>query len=402
VIAAAAALAAAAVVAAAPAPPRIGINYDWDAVAGCTLAGGVVSDPTPVLIRQQLAAMRAAGVDVLRTFVWNMHDAGGQTWGVISSAGGTLPVVARSNLISYLEDVRAAGFKELEVVFGPEWTNDPIGFDVNRWDPTMFDENWSLIKTVRPLVKRYGPPVTRFDLLNEGAPADNYPTLAQVEDYDARIYANYVDAFGNDDVTISSIVAWNDQSRLANLIDALRSTGRPLPKWFEVHSYGPTLLADLRAVDATMTAKGLTQPISLGETSYDNPDGAADIATYVSSTTRPLLEVMPWPLRVGSTCTVPAPYRDDALYSGLGEAPPPLSFSVTVGAKGAVTGRTALGEPLIALTAGTYAVSVTNRSKRDVRVAGHRVRPGRSTWAQRLAPGTYHYGSRTLTVLHAG
>jgi hypothetical protein len=66
---------------------------------------------------------------------------------------------------------------------------------------------------------------------------------------------DYVDTFGNGDVTVSSIAVANDQSRIANLIDTLRSTGRPLPRWFEVHTYSRDILDDLRATDATLSAK---------------------------------------------------------------------------------------------------------------------------------------------------
>src|SRR5205085_5220865 len=129
--------------------------------------------------------------------------------------------------------------------------NDPVGYPQNTYDPSLFEENWQLIRFVRGIVKQYGPLDTRFDLFNEGAPSDYLATKTQVEEYLAHMYSNYVDAFGNNDVTVSSIVGANDQSRIANLIDTLRSTGRPLPTWFEVHAYSTNVLADLRAADAT-------------------------------------------------------------------------------------------------------------------------------------------------------
>jgi len=260
------------------------------------------------LVRQQLAAMRAAGIETLRLFLWHMHDASNQAWGVVSSAGGLGPT-ERANLIAFADDVRRAGFKQLTVVFGPMWTNDPIGFGVNRWDPSLFDENWNFIRQIHPLVKEHGPPSTHFDLLNEGAPSDYLDTKLQLENYLARMYVNYVDAFDNQDVTVSSIVGWNDQSRLSNLIDTLRSTERPLPTWFEIHAGGPTLLQDLQATDATLTAKGLSQPLVIGETSYNDPAGGEAMKTFIASSARPLAEVMEWPLRLDSTCNAISPSR---------------------------------------------------------------------------------------------
>src|SRR5207247_6126710 len=93
-----------------------------------------------IAVKRQLAAMRAAGIVSLRLLLWHMHDASGQAWGVVSSAGGRIREPSRSNLIHYLSDARAAGFKRLTVVFGPMWTNDPIGFPDNIYDPSLFEE----------------------------------------------------------------------------------------------------------------------------------------------------------------------------------------------------------------------------------------------------------------------
>jgi hypothetical protein len=407
-MASAAALVVLPAVAAAP-PPLIGVNYNHYGIVGCDLLGGVLSDGHAgrIQIRQQLAAMRAAGLETLRLFVWHMHDAGGQTWGVVSSAGGTLQPSVRQNVIDYATDVRNAGFERLEVVFGPMWTNNPIGFPENQYNAALFDENWNLIRTVRPLVKQYGPPSTHFDLLNEGAPSDYLATKDQLAAYDARIYANYVDAFGNDDVTISSIVAWNDQSRISNLIDALRATGRPLPTWFEIHAGGPTLLADLQATDATLAAKGLPQPLALGETTYDDSAGAAAIKQFVDRSSRPLAEVMPWPLRAGSSCSAistAAPYSAGAYISALRGGPTPMTVAVTLDAGAHARLTTAFGQPLTALESGTYTVTVSDNSpKQNFRLTGPGVSRatgvrsvGTSTWTIALAPGIYRYRSDAL------
>src|SRR5437764_980421 len=228
--------------------PLVGINYSTFGVAGCDFNGyGIVASGAGHrrLIRRQLAAMRAAGIQTLRTFIWSMHDASGQSWGVASSAGGRLGPTETTNLINFVSDVRSLGFVRLNVAFSPQWTNDPIGFPENHYDPSLFDENWQLVRYVRGIVKHYGPPDVRFDLLNEGAPSDYLATKPQLADYIARMYSNYVDAFGNADVTVSSIVGANDQSRIANLIETLHSPGRSLPTWFEVHAYSTDVLADL-------------------------------------------------------------------------------------------------------------------------------------------------------------
>jgi len=386
----------------------VGVNYSTFGVAGCDFNGyGIVAsgEGHRGLIRRQLAAMRAAGTQTLRTFIWSMHDASGQRWGVVSSAGGRLGSTETTNLINFVSDVRRLGFLRLEVAFSPQWTNDPIGYPENQYDPSLFDENWQLIRYVRGIVKQYGGPLdTRFDILNEGAASDYLATKTQLEDYVAHMYSNYVDAFGNGDVTVSSIVAANDQSRIANLIDTLRSTGRPLPTWFEVHAYSTDVLADLRATDATLSGKGLSQPITLGETYYDDPSAASAVATFVNTSSRHLDEALAWPLARGSSCqaiSVPPPYKADAFITALTGSPPPHGVAVTVGPGRTLTLTTPYGQPVTALEGGVYSFTVVDRSKTDnvhitgpgVDVAtGQRFR-GHKTWMLRLRPGTYRYRS---------
>jgi hypothetical protein len=391
---------------AAPAP-MIGANYSHVGVNGCDFSNqGIVAYGArfPSLVTHQLAAMRAAGIETLRLFVWHMHDASGQSWGVVGSAGGRLGAIEEGNLIHYLTAVRAAGFKQLTVVFGPMWTNDPIGFPDNHYDPSLFEENWDMIRSVRGIVKQYGPASTHFDLLNEGAPSDYLATKTQLESYIAVMYSNYVDAFGNQDVTVSSIVAANDQSRISNLIDTLRSTGRPLPTWFEIHTYTDTILEDLRATDATLTSKGLTQPITIGETSYNNQAAADAAKAFVASSARPLAEVIEWPLRRNSGCrdiSVAPPFQADAFITALTGSPPSKALTATVGPRSSISLTTAYGDPLSAIETGTYALNVGDLSRQDgfhlsgpgVNLATTARFKGTKHWTVVLKPGTYRYRS---------
>ncbi len=251
---------------------------------------------------------------------------------------------------------------------------------------------------------QYGPLSTHFDLLNEGGPSDYAPTKAQLEAYIAHMYSNYVDAFGNADVTVSSIVGANDQSRISNLIDTLRSTGRPLPRWFEVHTYSGTVLEDLRATDATLSSKGLSQPITLGETYYDDPAAAAAVKTFVATSSRRLDEVIEWPLARGSDChdfSVTPPYKADQFITALTGSPPPNAITATVGPDRTLYLKTAYGELVTALEAGDYTLTVADVSRTanlhlsgpGVNVAtGVRFR-GTKTWTLRLRPGTYRFRS---------
>jgi hypothetical protein len=177
-----------------------------------------------------------------------------------------------------------------------------------------------------------------------------------------------------------------------------------LPKWFEVHTYGGDILADLRATDATLSAKGLSQPITLGETYYNDPSAAAAVKTFVATSSRRLGEVLEWPIARGSVCrdfSVPPPYKADAYIMNLTGSPPSNRIAVTVGPRRTLLLKTPHGEQVTALEAGEYTFAVTDMSRiEDVHISGPGVNVatgrrfrGNKTWTLRLQPGTYRYGS---------
>ena len=244
--------------------------------------------------------MRAAGIDTLRLFVWHMHDASDQSWGVVSSEGCATGAAEQKNLVNYAADARLAGFTGSSPSYsGPSGRTIRSDFRITVTTLRCSRRTGTSSRTSASWSNSTGPASTHFDLLNEGAPSDYLATRAQLAAYLARLYSNYVDAFGNQDVTISSIVAANDQSRISNLIHTLRSTGRPLPIWFQLHLYSGTLLEDLRATDVTLTAKGFTQPITIGETNYNDPEAAKAVKDFNSLSSRRLTEVIEWPLKEG-------------------------------------------------------------------------------------------------------
>ncbi len=345
--------------------------------------------------------------------------------GVVSSAGGRLDRTETKNLINFVSDVRRLRFARLEIAFSPQWTNDPI-HPQHRYDPALFDENWRLIRYVRGIVKQYGGSLdARFDLLNEGAPSDFQTTKTQLELYIAHMYSNYVDAYGNADLTVSSIVSTtvraNDQSRIANLIDTLRSTGRPLPTWFEVHTYSTDVLADLRATRRDSDCQGAVAAHHPRRDLLQRPLGSVG--------GRDLRQHLVPPPRRGAVVAararefVPqhlgtASVQGQGIHHGITGSPPPQAVTVTVGPSRTLTLTTAYGQPVTALEAGDYSFAVRDQSKSNnihitgpgVTVATGRRFRGHKTWTLRLRPGTYRYRSDrqnshlrgTFTVLAAG
>lgn len=396
--------------------PLIGAGYTHFVNPDCSLAGtGIVADgeAAPRRIERQLAAMRAAGIESVRLIMWNTHDATGQDWGVVSSRTGRLTQPYRANFIRYLKNVRRDGFKRLTIAFGQYGPNEPIYYGpsgiASGYDPALFSENWAFIRDVRSLVERYGPPSKHFDIDSEGVPGpSDDPALAKIaDDYITRLYRDYVQAFGNQDVTIAFVGVLGPADaagRAKKLVADLRASGEPLPTWFDVHpSYSPQVLPELQAIDTALSAEGLSQPLVIGEEAYNDPAVAQAIAKYEATSARPVTEVLEWPLTADRPCkdiSVSAPYRADAYLTALTGQPPSTALKAQVTSPRHIALKTPYGNPVTALEAGHYTVTVRDRSPRaSFHLLGpglnlHTTRhfTGTKTWAVDLQHGSYRYG----------
>ncbi len=343
--------------------PFIGVNYthyhsslDGNGILATYHQAGVRD-----LVKNQLAVMHDRGAETTRLLIWHGQDIGTNSWGVIpyQMSAGELAEPYRTNLIDYLSDVKGAGFVRLTVAFGPFGVNDPKenygatcnGFDAGASSPYL-EENWSFIRYVRGIAREHGPADVRFDLLNEGAPYDwldgncagGKSVKAQVEAYDRAIYGRYATEFGTSDVTISVMASnlltcdVNDAGAVSFEIPILVGelnalvdiVGDRPPGWFAVHSYFPSdktcqpivdqsVLAGLMTVDSVLEGRGIAQPLVVQETYYDDPKVAAAIGKFMETSTRPIDEVMEWPLRSDSDASnldVEPPYSVTS-YLGL-------------------------------------------------------------------------------------
>jgi hypothetical protein len=305
----------------------IGTNLTHTDFEGCSLRGaGIIARYHEGSIRKRvqkdLRTMRLNGVETIRTIVWHMSDASGQDWGVISSAGGRLTPQAKQNLADFVADVRQSRFRRLTLAFGPLYANSPSR---PNYQPDKLQENWRFITGVRAVVKNLGPADTHFDLLNEGAPSDyqHDDIRRQVENYVAKMYARYVRTFGARDVLISSIgapSATDRGQRLLNLVTILRSTGYPLPLWFDVHmNYrAQEVMHALRTADQELGEAGLSQPLIVAETSYESRGAADAISLFRRESRRHIDEVVQWYAKPGG-CPVEPPYTVGAFRSALDE-----------------------------------------------------------------------------------
>ena len=309
---------------AAEAQRAMGANFGWwDIGADCDLADHSILltyDQTGVRRRvvKQLAAMRASGIDTIRHMLWYSRD-GQESWGMVQIVNGRLPWKYQRNLRTFLNDIKAAGFTHVSISFAPKGT---LGPQFDEYNHAYFSENWAFVRQIRGIVKNAGIANTRFDLLNEGCPNIYSRNGSAVYDENLRVYissmySNYVDTYGNGDVTISCVS--EDPKGLLALLTILRSTGRPMPTLFEAHAYmwwydslAEGIRAGLAQFDKTLQANGLNQPLAFSETYHDTAAVADGIAAYLGATVRPLTEVSSWPISTDSSCTnVPPPYKAD-------------------------------------------------------------------------------------------
>jgi hypothetical protein len=297
-----------------------GSNFDWYRVDRPG-PGVCVREPYGVIpnfdvpaaraqIEAELAQMAAAGQRRLRIGIF--HGRGLDTGTIMDSAGGDLSPRNRGNLAALLHAVKAAGFSGIEVAFHPQgpsldaWTH---------WDESRFQENWHVIRHLRPIIRAAGLPY-RIDLSNEAIPGPGQPLLLE---YTRRLWRLYTRAFGRDDTVGFSVIG--DPARIRRIPEVY---GGGPPYTFDLHFYGDER-AGFTAADGTARQLGLQQPWIVGEAFYDDTAAAQQLHDAIAGTQRRVYHLTQWPLTRGSDCAdvdVAAPVAFDA-YAAHGFDPLP-------------------------------------------------------------------------------
>ena len=310
--------------------PLIGVNYTHHGFRGCSYDGtGILrSYHQPGIARKvhrQLFSMRKAGVNDMIRIGALAHDRrdGPFAGPSVFSAGGRIQVPYRANSYHYCKgtaEVRVRSvYRELRAPGDQQSAT-------STYEQSKLAENWRFTRTVRRLVKRYGPRTTRFDLLNEGAPAKRLsewsPVPPQTGRYLRTLYKLYVIHYGNRDVTVSSIA--NEPRRVAErlrqLVRILKQSRAPLPRWYDVHIPNESSRASfaLQQVDRVLKAGQQDQPLVIGETAYNNRGVANAIRQFLTRASRRVSEVSPWFQYTPRGCQTPPPYEPGAYRSELG------------------------------------------------------------------------------------
>ena len=274
-----------------------GSNYDFYNLTGCDRERyGVIGSfaKGESTIEQQLSDMYANGQRRLRIGIFHQHapDSGA----TMDSSTGDLSDADRAQLTGLLAAVKLAGFAEVEVAFFPIGQDDPHSWD--SWQGDSYQENWSLIQNLHPLIAAAGLPY-KIDLLNEGIPLADETVLQR---YDSTLWADYTRTFGAADT-----VGFSMTVPIADRVPQMSAVyGNNLPGIFDVHLYGSDWNGDeyeqFLAADQTMTEFGYHQPWIIGETYFNDPAAASGIARAIGRTSRPVRYITQWPLTRSKRC----------------------------------------------------------------------------------------------------
>jgi len=282
----------------APYQERGGSNYGWYRLGPDCQRGpyGVIPnyDTAAAEIDHQLEAMYRNGQRRLRIPIYHGRGIGGGT--VLDSKGGELTTRGRQNLRDLLAKIRSAGFVEILVTFVPTGANDPARWTAFQQD--YYDENWALIRSLRPLIAAAGIPY-RIDLWNEGSP---HPRQRAALEYCQRLWNQYGSEYGTDDTVGFSIIP--DPARLELVASVYGDTpfgNHGDPPAFDLHFYASAQSRFEKALEILNTA-GRRQPWILGEAYCNDSAEAQALRQEIDSTGKRVLFLLQWPLEASSSC----------------------------------------------------------------------------------------------------
>jgi hypothetical protein len=277
---------------------RGGSNYGWYQVFPECQHGayGVLANyhVAKSVIDQQLRDMFANGQRRLRIPIFHGRTLGGGT--NLESKTGDLTPQGRENLKNLLAEIGRIGFSEIIVGFFPQGYNQPFGW--TAFQPEFYEENWTLIRNLRPLIVAAGIPY-RIDLANETSPNARQPIALE---YCQRLWNQYATAYGTSDTVGFSIIADVGRLEVVSAVYGDSAFGNHgAPPALDLHFYKDPGARFKTAVSVLRDA-GYRQPWIIGE-SYCNDAGEAEaLRKAIHATHQNVLFLLQWPLPSDSAC----------------------------------------------------------------------------------------------------
>jgi hypothetical protein len=259
-------------------------------------------------IDAQLQQMYANGQRRLRIPIY--HARGLDSGTIMDSTGGTLAPQFLTNLTNLLAAIKTAGFVEIEVSFHPQSSNNPIEW--TTFSDDYFQENWSLIQNLRPIIAGAGIPY-HIDLMNEGIPPQGWAVLLQ---YDQMLWNDYVAEFGGADTLGFSIIADSNHVGQVSLVYGPSPYGNQgSPPVFDVHIYDETGNSFATAFNS-LTSQGYQGvPWIIGEAYYNDAAEAAAQRQAANSTGQTVLYLTQWPVTSDGSCSTAVNVAPPASFS---------------------------------------------------------------------------------------
>ncbi len=247
-------------------------------------------------INSQLQLMYFNGQRRLRIPIYFARGINSGT--IMDSTGGNLASQFQTNLANLLAAIKTTGFEEIEVGFFPQSANNPVQW--TAFSDDYFQENWTLIQNLRPIVVASGIPY-HLDLLNEGIPPPGYAPMLQ---YDQMLWNDYVAMFGSADTVGFSIIADSAHASQVSSVYGPSSYGSSgSPQLFDVHIYDETG-ASFATASSSLNAQGYQSvPWIIGEAFYNDAAEAASLRQQANSTGQKVLYLTQWPVTSDRTCS---------------------------------------------------------------------------------------------------
>jgi len=251
------------------------------------------------LLQQNLSNLRAHGQRKVALVLWHSDtDNTGDCKGfLLRSHGGEFSPQVMDNLRVFLQLATRLRFEEVQIRFAPMGKSWPREW--KSWDESVFQENWSLIRSTAAALQSIKSPRVVYDLDAElgGLTA---PGCVQCPEYVRRMWRVYTAEFGNQN-TYGFSIAYAP-GRLARLIDDLRASG-PLPAYYAIDIYAePERIGtaiDTLAREATQ--KGVAAPEFLIQETYYADQGVYQSLVAAARRNHVTFRaIMQWPQTRGS------------------------------------------------------------------------------------------------------
>jgi hypothetical protein len=247
-------------------------------------------------VRARLAQMHESGFDGIRLILFFGPDAHSPDWFDIKESQRASDLVR-----AYVEDVKAAGFKEFFLVFGMQGTATPACRQ-KKWGDCFDAQSTADVSDFAATVRQgLGvPPILplRVDIAPELCAPDNLPESLRdnVVSYARSMVSAYTRRFPADRTTISCMLP-RFSSGVQSIDEAYSQAGRK-PSFYDVHVYNradENVDEDLRSVGNDIA--GSSTPLVIGELSYGDAGNFQRVMTDVVAATKKVEAIYFWPLK---------------------------------------------------------------------------------------------------------